>query len=229
MKHLIIGDIHGCYREFMDLLDRAALGMEDRIIALGDILDRGPDSVIVSDFFRTQSNARSLMGNHEQKHLLSFDGVIPPSLSQKITRQQMPSRDYAELMTQLRTFPLYMELAPALLIHGAFEPGLPVDMQRRSVLLGYRKAERYLRRQYPKPWYELYDGKVPLIAAHHDYSGTGQVKVVNEHVVLIDTGCCYGKALSAVLLPDFSILQVKSRRNYWGVIKQQYLHPKASK
>jgi hypothetical protein len=55
------------------------------------------------------------------------------------------------------------------------------------------------------------------------------VKVVNEHVVLIDTGCCYGKALSAVLLPDFSILQVKSRRNYWGVIKQQYLHPKASK
>ncbi len=58
LRRLIIGDIHGCYRELMELLDLAALADGDEIIAIGDIIDRGPASVQVLDFFRTHPIAR---------------------------------------------------------------------------------------------------------------------------------------------------------------------------
>ncbi len=44
MKVLIIGDIHGCYVELQDLLEEAELTQGDGIIALGDIVDRGPET-----------------------------------------------------------------------------------------------------------------------------------------------------------------------------------------
>jgi serine/threonine protein phosphatase 1 len=39
---LIIGDIHGCYNELQDLLDKSGIGDDEPIIALGDLFDRGP-------------------------------------------------------------------------------------------------------------------------------------------------------------------------------------------
>ncbi|MBN2431220.1 MAG: metallophosphoesterase, partial [Acidobacteria bacterium] len=84
MKRLIVGDIHGCFDELLALLDRAALAAEDEIIALGDLVDRGPASPRVVDFFQRRSNARSLMGNHEWKHLLLRRDRIDPAPSQEL-------------------------------------------------------------------------------------------------------------------------------------------------
>ena len=44
MRNIIIGDIHGCAKEFGELLDRVQPGPEDRLILLGDLFDRGPCS-----------------------------------------------------------------------------------------------------------------------------------------------------------------------------------------
>lgn len=228
MKYLVIGDIHGCYRELMELLDKAALRSEDRIIALGDILDRGPDSAKVMDFFSSNNQTTCLMGNHEHKHILINDGTIPPSLSQKITYRQYTSADYGHLINTIRHFPYYIDMEAAVLIHGSFEPGIPVAEQKQAVLLGTRNGEAYLKKNYDNPWYELYDREKPIIAGHHDYSGKGEIQIINNKIFLIDTGCCYGKYLSAVLLPDFKIFQVKSRKNYWGIIKQQAIQEERS-
>jgi serine/threonine protein phosphatase 1 len=73
---LIVGDIHGCYTELCDLLDLAGLSAGDEIIAIGDIVDRGPESQRVLDYFRREPNARSLMGNHERKHVRLFAGEL---------------------------------------------------------------------------------------------------------------------------------------------------------
>jgi len=40
---LIIGDIHGCHAELLDLLDRAAIGDGDLVVSVGDLVDRGPE------------------------------------------------------------------------------------------------------------------------------------------------------------------------------------------
>jgi hypothetical protein len=219
MRHLVIGDIHGCYDELMALLDKAALGLEDRIIALGDILDRGPDSVKVINFFNLHDLALCLMGNHEYKHILINEGTIQPSMAQKITSEQFSEFEYKYLINNIKQFPFYIDIADATLVHGCFEPGLPVTQQKKAVLLGTRNGEAYLEKTYNEPWYMLYDQGKPIIAGHRDYSKKGEVQVINDAIYLIDTGCCYGKSLSAMLLPDFKIIQVKSSKNYWGIIK----------
>ena len=70
MRNIIIGDIHGCDRELCALLEKTQPGKEDRIILLGDLFDRGPDSWEV--FYRVKSLEREygerfilLRGNHE--------------------------------------------------------------------------------------------------------------------------------------------------------------------
>ncbi|MDE3090807.1 MAG: metallophosphoesterase [Chloroflexota bacterium] len=88
MRRLVIGDIHGCWNEFQELLDQAGLSDGDEIIALGNFVDRGPDSPRVLDFFRAQPNARAIQRNHERKHVRSARGEVKAALSQRITRQQ---------------------------------------------------------------------------------------------------------------------------------------------
>ena len=38
-----ISDIHGCYTEFMNVLETASFGDGDELYILGDIVDRGID------------------------------------------------------------------------------------------------------------------------------------------------------------------------------------------
>ncbi len=85
MRTIIIGDIHGCNRELCALLDKVQPGDSDRVILLGDLFDRGPESWEV---FRTvQALAEQfgdrfvlLRGNHEdyllQEKLTRFQRQI---------------------------------------------------------------------------------------------------------------------------------------------------------
>lgn len=72
-----IGDVHGCYRQLIELLDRIGQDNADRsseatpnIIFLGDMIDRGPDSAKVIDkvieLTEDNTNVFALKGNHEQ-------------------------------------------------------------------------------------------------------------------------------------------------------------------
>lgn len=44
MRTLVIGDIHGCYDELLDLLRIARIGPGDGVVSVGDLVDRGPKS-----------------------------------------------------------------------------------------------------------------------------------------------------------------------------------------
>lgn len=71
MRTIIIGDIHGCYRELVKLLEKVKFDRKaDRLISLGDLMDRGTQSYEVFDFFRhlkTETGDRCVIirGNHE--------------------------------------------------------------------------------------------------------------------------------------------------------------------
>ena len=45
MAHYVMSDIHGEAARFYAMLEKIALGPEDRLIILGDVVDRGPDGV----------------------------------------------------------------------------------------------------------------------------------------------------------------------------------------
>jgi serine/threonine protein phosphatase 1 len=68
MRTLAIGDIHGCYRSLDVLTEFAAFAPDDRIITLGDYVDRGPDSRGVIEWLIERNaggNLIALRGNHE--------------------------------------------------------------------------------------------------------------------------------------------------------------------
>ena len=228
MRTLIVGDIHGCWVEFQELLDRAGMGEGDAIIAIGDIVDRGPETPQVVDFFRQQPGARSLMGNHERKHVRGARGQVKLAMSQLIARQQF-GEGYGDVLAFLGTFPTYLELPQAILVHGYLEPGIPLEQQLATVLCGTMGGDKHLKARYDRPWYELYAGDKPVIVGHHDYLRNGQAFIYQDRVFGLDTSCVHGRRLTGLTLPDFKIFSAPSRGDLWNVMRKQYRqeHPAA--
>lgn len=73
---LAIGDIHGRADLLASMLDTLALQPEDRVVFLGDLIDRGPDSKGVLDQVLALVNAgqaQVVLGNHEEMLLTAHD------------------------------------------------------------------------------------------------------------------------------------------------------------
>ena len=68
---IAIGDIHGCPREFEELLDKLELTKHDRVILLGDLVNRGPDSARVIALARARPGALNYAsaGNGSMHHM----------------------------------------------------------------------------------------------------------------------------------------------------------------
>ncbi len=68
-RTLVIGDVHGMYDELMRALEKSGFGGGDRLIFLGDYINRGPKSREVMDFLTALAREPGhvfLCGNHEQ-------------------------------------------------------------------------------------------------------------------------------------------------------------------
>lgn len=71
MKTVIIGDIHGCLEEFETLLEKCNIEEDDRLILLGDLMDRGPESYGVFQKVKQMKETMGenfvlVRGNHEE-------------------------------------------------------------------------------------------------------------------------------------------------------------------
>jgi len=221
MRQFIIGDIHGCYYELQQLLDKAGLSDDDEVIAIGDLFDRGPEPREVFQFFRDTANARTIMGNHEWKHIRATDGTLPPRFAALLTRWEMGDL-YDEFLDYVSSLPLYLDLDSALVLHGFLEPHVPLAEQTQPMLLGVTSAEMRLHATYDKLWYTYYDGDKPLIVGHRDYSDEQKLFVYQDKVFGIDTRCVYGGSLTGVLLPDFEFIAVPARRDHWSKIQRKH-------
>lgn len=221
MRTLIIGDIHGCYKELRDLLDKAGLNDDDQIIALGDLVNRGPQNHKTLNYFR-ENALQSIMGNHEQKHLLAHQGKLRPNTSTLHTRWQLGT-DYTAALAYMDSLPTYIDLPDALLIHAYYEPYIPLKAQKAEMLVGGKGMGRYLNATYDRPWYEYYDGDKPLICGHRDWTGVMKVFNYKDKVFGLDTRCVYGGSLTGVLLPEWTFVSVPARRDHFTRFRKRYL------
>lgn len=65
MRMFVVGDIHGCYDELMAKLDEVGFNKEeDKLFALGDLIDRGPKNEEVLELLK-EDWFTSIKGNHE--------------------------------------------------------------------------------------------------------------------------------------------------------------------
>src|SRR5437764_3543734 len=77
MRTLALGDIHGCSIALDALLALVAPAPDDRIIALGDYVDRGPDSCGVIDRLIPlfdEGRLIPLLGNHDEMMIDAHQG-----------------------------------------------------------------------------------------------------------------------------------------------------------
>ena len=63
--HYVISDIHGCYEEYIKLLDEIHFSDDDILYVLGDVVDRGPEPVKVLLDMMARPNVIPILGNHE--------------------------------------------------------------------------------------------------------------------------------------------------------------------
>ncbi|MBO9202177.1 MULTISPECIES: metallophosphoesterase [Niastella] len=208
MRKFIVGDIHGCYDELMELIEKVGLTAEDMLISLGDIVDRGNKSKEVYEFFLNRPNSVVLMGNHERKHQ---NNVL--SYAQEIVKVQFGS-EYEGFLKWLDGLDYFYETEEAIIIHAFFEHDTELAKQKQEVLCGATAGDRYLEKKYPEgsSWTAFYKGTKPIIYGHQV---VGEKPAIFNNTYGIDTGACHGDYLTAIELPGFIIHQVKAKADYW--------------
>lgn len=214
----VVGDIHGCYDELLELIDKIAFDEHDLLISVGDIVDRGNKSLEVYHFFRDLPNAKIIMGNHERKHL---NGVL--SYAQEIVKLQFKN-EYAEFIEWLKDKRYYFEFDDLIVIHAALEYDKKLEDQNDSVLCGSTAGEKYLQAKLKANtfWNDYYFGEKTIVYGH---SVVGDDPKIYNNTIGIDTGACHGGLLTAVEFPGQIIHQIHSKKDYWKEEQQKWQLP----
>lgn len=71
-----ISDIHGYYGLFCRLLDKIRFSDKDKLYVLGDIIDKGPDSIRLAKLLFSMPNVYCIAGNHEYDFLKYYRALM---------------------------------------------------------------------------------------------------------------------------------------------------------
>nr|WP_216093976.1 AAA family ATPase [Jiangella alba] len=222
----VIGDVHGCRAELEALLDRLgyALVRDDagravdavhpegrRVVFLGDLVDRGPDSPGVLRLamgMTAAGHALAVPGNHEHKLIRALDG-----------KQVKVGHGLAETLAQLKAEPpeftvavrewcrglvshLVLDDAKLVVAHAGLKEayhGRASGRVRSFALYGDTTGETDefgLPVRYP--WANEYRGRAMVLYGH---TPTPEPEWVNNTMCL-DTGCVFGGHLTALRYPS---------------------------
>lgn len=61
----VMSDLHGCRKQFHQMLTQISFSANDHLYILGDIIDRGPDGIGLLQDIMAMPNVTVLLGNHE--------------------------------------------------------------------------------------------------------------------------------------------------------------------
>jgi serine/threonine protein phosphatase 1 len=206
-RTLIVGDIHGCYEEFDELLSKLGPTPQDRVISVGDMIGKGPHSRKVLDFVMGMNNFQGVMGNFEWYLVERWKTGRLRDITDPMVLGAMKDMgsDLQHYLTFLEKQPLYLELPECIVVHAGLRTGIPLKDQTPGDLLNLRTVE-----PHDRPWYESYTDSKLIVHGHWAKQGL----VIRENVIGLDTGCVYGKALTALVLPERNIVSVAARRVY---------------
>ncbi len=84
----VLSDLHGCYKSWLALLDKIHLTNEDKIFVLGDIVDRGPEPMLLLRDMMSRSNVYPIVGNHDFAAFLSLKFLTTELTDQSIQKME---------------------------------------------------------------------------------------------------------------------------------------------
>ena len=210
-----ISDIHGCFRPFYELVvDIIKLTKSDRLILLGDYIDRGEQSKEVIDFIidlqKEGFDIKALIGNHE---LMLVDSYYEPDLMDLwslngglSTLQSFGIADIREIdehyLEFFNSLDYYLNLGKVIFVHAGFDDLAPDPFSDKQSMVWE------CRLFYQNP---LLSGKT-IVHGHRPKTISYVNRLLREKspVIPIDTGCVYNSEtgygfLSALELNSMSL------------------------
>jgi len=213
-----VGDIHGCYDKLMDKLSDIKFDFhKDRLISVGDLVDRGPDSVKCLNLLK-ELWFHAVSGNHEDMMVSTFRRQWSSDNYMRNGGKwffHLPYEQQEELTLLADTkMTLVIEVETDIGIIGVIHANAPDDWQKYHQL---NDNEDFFDDALVEDtiWgrsriYGDQDGRVKGI----DYVVVGHTPVVYvialDNIVYIDTGAVYDGALT--------ILSVNEVANYAGKV-----------
>ena len=191
-----IGDIHGCFKSFREFVERKIkIKKSDKLILLGDYIDRGNQSREVVDYIinlqKKEYDIISLIGNHESMMLDALDndellsewiqnGGSTTLESFGIKSLKQLDQLYIDFLKGLQFYYLFNNF---LFVHAGFNDEISNPFEDKYRMIWSR------REKYKNP---ILKNKI-IIHGHSPISELSckQNIQANNQVINIDTGCVY--------------------------------------
>ncbi|CAI5737397.1 unnamed protein product [Hyaloperonospora brassicae] len=230
---LVIGDVHGCYDELQSLLEACDYSpRHDRLAFVGDLVNKGPKSLEALRFVQ-DSGALCVRGNHEDAALSAYYAWLQagarPNTAKYSYVEQLEARDVAFL----QQLPFSLALpnhGDVLVVHAGVVPDVELEDQRLVDLYKMRyvqwgpaedgQGKTWVALEKDKwkndeagaveKWATVWKGPRHVYFGHAATIGLQQEKFATG----LDTGCCYGRQLTACILPSNELVQVDAKKQY---------------
>lgn len=211
-RTIIIGDVHACLNELEELIAKLQIKPEDKIIFVGDLINKGPHSRKVLEL-AVKLQAIVLLGNHELGFLKYLEANRSPRHTQFEEVISDLGDDLPKWRAWMRGLPTFYETEDYLVVHAGIIPSVPVEKIPQHIITRVRTWDGIgedMNNDKDPAWYDFYAGDKLIVYGHWANQGL----LIRENTIGLDTGCVWGGSLSALILPDKKIVQVKAQRTY---------------
>lgn len=223
IRTLVISDIHGCYEEFMEMLDKIEyVPNDDKLVLLGDYIDRGKDSKLVIEKVMDLSrmnNVTVLKGNHEEMLLKFLESPLetghwwmqnggdttlksylgsdadPYNLGYFEEAKRDLESNFKSEIEFIKNMSSYSEDKEHIFVHAGIEP-FTDDWKSNGDRVHLWTRELFLNYDHQQDKTVVF-GHTPTISIQdHEgiYYGTRKIG--------IDGGCCFGHQLNCLEIND---------------------------
>jgi bis(5'-nucleosyl)-tetraphosphatase (symmetrical) len=142
MADYLIGDVQGCFNSLNTLLRKINFRIDrDKLFFLGDVVNRGKQSLATLDFIQSSTdNTSMVLGNHDFHLLACALGVKNPTNKDTFT-DVLSSKKRTQLIDFLLQQPLLIQHKGALLVHA----GIPPQWGAKEALKQAKKVSQHLQ------------------------------------------------------------------------------------
>ncbi len=209
-RTIVVGDIHGCYDELMDLLDKVGFETTDRLVSVGDLISKGPKSREVLELFMSDARLSTVLGNHDLALRRRWHGEdIELKAAQKETHKELKENKDI-FLAFLNSLPFVIDLETHLVVHAGLRPNVALHSQTTGDLTRLRTLGPDRESVEGTPWYHAYYGEKTVLFGHWPTAEPRRA----QRAIGLDTGCVYGYSLTAYIIETDEFVNVPARKAY---------------
>lgn len=234
----VMSDLHGCYHEYLEMLNKINFSQHDTLYILGDVVDRGPQPIYILKDMMLRKNVIPILGNHdfiayqlltklnveitaenvesyldEETMLAYMDWIKDGGQTTFHQFQQLSRNERKKILDYFQEFLLYEEITvnhkDYVLVHAGLN-----HFEENKPLEHYHLTDFiFYRTDYHRIYYKnkyLITGHTPTLLIRDDRQPL--IYQGNNHIA-IDCGCTFGKRLACYCLDNQNVFYVDAKKD----------------